>query len=147
MASAEELQNSGNDGKWFCCHEFKLDDEVGLLCPLCGYVLTEIRDVSPPFLRASGFAMKQERGERDDLEHKLIDEVGLDLVCNPCCSETPFSESNENVWGLIPDIRKKLHLHQKRAYEFLWCNIAGSLVPLDIGKVKGDFARLGVEPL
>ncbi|GAB2280534.1 SNF2 domain-containing protein CLASSY [Dionaea muscipula] len=131
-ASAEELQGSGKDGKWFCCHEFKLDDEVGLLCPLCGYVLTEIRDVSPPFLRASGFAMKQERGEKDDLEHKLIDEVGMDLVCNPCCSETPFSESNENVWGLIPDIRKKLHLHQKRAYEFLWRNIAGSLVPSEM---------------
>lgn len=129
-ASAEE--NAEKDGRWFCCHEFKLDDEVGLLCPLCGFVLTEIRDFSPPFLRPSGFAMKHERGETDDSTHKLIDEVGMDLVCNPSTSETPFSESNDNVWGLIPDIRKKLHLHQKKAYEFLWRNIAGSLIPSEM---------------
>ncbi|GAB2273112.1 SNF2 domain-containing protein CLASSY [Dionaea muscipula] len=49
-SSAEELQNSGKDETWFCWHEFKLDDEVGLLCPLCAYVMTEIRDVSPPFV-------------------------------------------------------------------------------------------------
>ncbi|GMH30547.1 hypothetical protein Nepgr_032390 [Nepenthes gracilis] len=119
-------------GGRFCQHEFKLDEEVGLLCPLCGYVLTEIRDVSPPFLQAMGWTLKHERTEKDDLEHKLIDEVGMDFVSCRACSDTLLSESNDNVWALIPDIRKKLHIHQKKAFEFLWRNIAGSLVPADM---------------
>ena len=41
----------------------------------------------------------------------------------------PRSEENDNVWALIPEIRRKLHLHQKKAFEFLWKNVAGSLTP------------------
>ncbi|KAI4385637.1 hypothetical protein MLD38_003636 [Melastoma candidum] len=44
------------------------------------------------------------------------------------------AEGNENVWSLIPELRKKLHLHQKRAFEFLWRNIAGSLEPSKMAK-------------
>ncbi|GAB4831985.1 SNF2 domain-containing protein CLASSY [Ancistrocladus abbreviatus] len=132
-SSAEELKKSFHGGGRLCHHEFKLDDEVGLLCPLCGYVLTEIRDVSPPFLQTTGGGLaKHEKTEKDDLEHKLIDEVGMDFVSPPACSETPSSESNENVWALIPDLRKKLHIHQKKAFEFLWRNIAGSLLPAEM---------------
>ncbi|GAB4827645.1 SNF2 domain-containing protein CLASSY [Ancistrocladus abbreviatus] len=130
--SAEQVPKSFGRGQ-LCHHEFKLDDEVGLLCPLCGYVLTEIRDVSPPFLQTTGGGvMKHERTRKDDLEHKLIDEVGMDFVSAPASAETLSSESNENVWALIPDLRKKLHIHQKKAFEFLWQNIAGSLLPSEM---------------
>lgn len=37
-----------NDGS--CQHVYTIDDEIGILCRLCGYVITEIRDVSPPFV-------------------------------------------------------------------------------------------------
>lgn len=33
-----------------CQHEYKIDEEIGILCRICGFVLTEIRDVSPPFV-------------------------------------------------------------------------------------------------
>ena len=33
-----------------CQHEYKLDEEIGILCRRCGYVSTEIRDVAAPFV-------------------------------------------------------------------------------------------------
>jgi DNA repair and recombination RAD54-like protein len=33
-----------------CQHEYKLDEEIGILCSRCGYVSSEIRDVSAPFV-------------------------------------------------------------------------------------------------
>jgi len=36
---------------------------------------------------------------------------------------------HDNVWKLIPQLREKLHHHQKKAFEFLWQNIGGSLEP------------------
>ncbi|XP_057523253.1 SNF2 domain-containing protein CLASSY 2-like isoform X2 [Amaranthus tricolor] len=122
-----------NDGS--CQHVYTIDDEIGVLCQLCGYVLTEIRDVTPPFMRQSGFTKKQERNdqaEKDDTEHKLLDEACADLVYNPASYDTLVSESNDIVWTLIPSIRNKLHEHQKKAFEFLWTNLAGSLIPSEM---------------
>ncbi|KNA09955.1 hypothetical protein SOVF_148780 [Spinacia oleracea] len=122
-----------NDGS--CQHVYTIDDEIGILCRLCGYVITEIRDVTPEFMRPSGFTAKHDRNdktEKDDTEHKLLDEACADLVYNPASYETLVSESNDNVWGLIPSIKKKLHDHQKKAFEFLWRNLAGSLIPSEM---------------
>lgn len=33
-----------------CQHEFKLDEEIGILCQICGFVKTEIKYVSAPFV-------------------------------------------------------------------------------------------------
>ena len=54
---------------------------------------------------------------------------GFNLFSVSAPSETPLSEENDNVWALVPDLRKKLRLHQKKAFGFLWKNIAGSMVP------------------
>ncbi|KAK9742299.1 hypothetical protein RND81_03G162500 [Saponaria officinalis] len=123
-----------------CKHVYIIDDEIGVLCRLCGYVITEIRDVSPEFMRPTGFSAKHERTEkveRDDTEHKLLDEACTGLVYNhPGFSDmnTFMSEpnDNDNVWGIIPSIRLKLHDHQKKAFEFLWRNLAGSLIPSEM---------------
>ncbi|KAH0914963.1 hypothetical protein HID58_029409 [Brassica napus] len=40
--------------------------------------------------------------------------------------EVPSPEESENVWSLIPQLKRKLHMHQKKAFEFLWRNLAGS---------------------
>lgn len=65
----------------------------------------------------------------EEPELKTDEIQGLDLFCNYAASDTPLSEENENVWALIPELKNKLHFHQKRAFEFLWQNIAGSLIP------------------
>lgn len=33
-----------------CEHDYKLDEEIGMCCRLCGHVGTEIKDVSAPFV-------------------------------------------------------------------------------------------------
>lgn len=44
--SAESLQKSSGN----CRHDFRLDEEVGVLCRICGFVSTEIKHVSAPFV-------------------------------------------------------------------------------------------------
>lgn len=44
-------------------------------------------------------------------------------------SEMLTAEESDNVWALIPHLKRKLHMHQRRAFEFLWRNLAGSVEP------------------
>ena len=53
----------------------------------------------------------------------------MDLFPTIESPEGPVSQENDNVWALIPELRVKLHAHQKKAFEFLWQNIAGSMEP------------------
>ncbi|KAJ1410655.1 SNF2-related, N-terminal domain [Sesbania bispinosa] len=41
----------------------------------------------------------------------------------------PLSIENDNVWSLIPELSKKMHDHQKKGFQFIWQNIAGSIQP------------------
>ncbi|GMI72618.1 chromatin remodeling 42, CLASSY2 [Hibiscus trionum] len=124
--SAETLRKASEN----CQHEFKSDDEVGVLCRICGFVNTEVKHVSAPIMDCkSWIAADGKTCYEGEPEHKADEEEGLNLFCNYRSIETPLSEGRDNVWALIPELRKKLHFHQKRAFEFLWLNIAGSLIP------------------
>lgn len=123
--SAESLQKSSGN----CRHDFRLDEEVGVLCRICGFVSTEIKHVSAPFLERKTWVPDSNMCNEEEPELKTDEIQGLDLFCNYAASDTPLSEENENVWALIPELKNKLHFHQKRAFEFLWQNIAGSLIP------------------
>ncbi|XVF24188.1 hypothetical protein REPUB_Repub13aG0106000 [Reevesia pubescens] len=123
--SAESLRKSSGN----CQHEFKLDEEVGVLCRICGFVSTEIKHVSAPFMEHRSWMAESKPCNEEEPEHKTEEGEGMNIFCNYTSSDTPLSDENENVWALIPELRKKLHFHQKRAFEFLWQNIAGSLIP------------------
>lgn len=41
---------SNEDGDQACKHDFKLDEQIGIICQLCNYVHTKIRDVMPQFV-------------------------------------------------------------------------------------------------
>ncbi|XWS74759.1 hypothetical protein CRYUN_Cryun01aG0025300 [Craigia yunnanensis] len=123
--STESLRKSSGN----CQHEFKLDEEIGVLCRICGFVSTEIKHVSAPFMEHKSWISDIKLCTKEEPEHKTDEVEGVDLFCNYTSSDTPLCEENENVWALIPELRKKLHFHQKRAFEFLWQNIAGSLIP------------------
>ncbi|KAF3433339.1 hypothetical protein FNV43_RR24441 [Rhamnella rubrinervis] len=112
-----------------CQHQYKVDEEIGVLCHICGFVLTEIRDVSPPFMQNTGLNADDKRLDEEDSEHRADENDEMDLQCKHNSVDEHLSEENENVWALIPEIRRKLLFHQKKAFEFLWENIAGSLIP------------------
>lgn len=41
---------SSEDGDRACKHDFKLDEQIGIICQLCNFVHTKIRDVMPKFV-------------------------------------------------------------------------------------------------
>lgn len=43
-------ENSSWIGANNCEHDYQLDEEVGMVCRLCGSVETEIKDILPPFV-------------------------------------------------------------------------------------------------
>ncbi|KAB1217668.1 SNF2 domain-containing protein CLASSY 2 [Morella rubra] len=112
-----------------CQHEYKLDEEIGILCRRCGFVSSEIRDVSAPFMQYTSWNTDDKRRNEEDPDHKPDGDEGLDILCHQVSSDIPLAEESGNVWALIPELRRKLHFHQKKAFEFLWLNMAGSLEP------------------
>ncbi|GMN41227.1 hypothetical protein TIFTF001_010435 [Ficus carica] len=120
---------SARASKASCQHDYKVDEELGVLCGICGFVLTEIKDVSPPFVQNTNWNSDDKNFNGEDLDHGPDGDAGMNFANNPESPDDPLTEGQENVWALIPEIRRKLHLHQKKAFEFLWKNIAGSLEP------------------
>ncbi|KAJ6357496.1 hypothetical protein OIU78_005363 [Salix suchowensis] len=113
----------------YCPHEFKLDEEIGILCHICGFVKTEIKYVSAPFMEHTSQTAESKPQNEEDSEPKPGEDEGLSLFSNHTSVEDVPIELSDNVWDLIPELRAKLHMHQKKAFEFLWRNVAGSLVP------------------
>ncbi|KAJ6429311.1 hypothetical protein OIU84_020860 [Salix udensis] len=126
LVSTQTTQDSDEN----CQHEFKLDEEIGILCQICGFVKTEIKYVSAPFMEHTGWTAESKPQNEEDSELKPDEDEDLSFFGNHTSGEDEsVSEVNDNVWDLIPELRPKLHMHQKKAFEFLWQNIAGSLVP------------------
>ncbi|KAG5240010.1 SNF2 domain-containing protein [Salix suchowensis] len=126
LVSTQTTQNSDEN----CQHEFKLDEEIGILCQICGFVKTEIKYVSAPFMEHTGWTAESKPQNGEDSELKPDEDEDLSFFGNHTSGEDEsVSEVNDNVWDLIPELRPKLHMHQKKAFEFLWQNIAGSLLP------------------
>ncbi|KAK3229720.1 hypothetical protein Dsin_001601 [Dipteronia sinensis] len=112
-----------------CQHEFVTDEEIGIICRLCNFVTTEIRYVTAPFVQQKGYTVDNKMENEEYSVHKPDEDESLNIFCNQDAADTPLSEENDNVWALIPEHKTKLRLHQKKAFEFLWKNVAGSLEP------------------
>ncbi|GFP86571.1 snf2 domain-containing protein classy 1 [Phtheirospermum japonicum] len=124
-------QKFSQNGENFCKHDYILDEQVGTICQLCGFVETEIKDILPQFVSSTQWTSTKEKRTEDDSDlNKTSEDTGIDQFRIPNPSTVPSIEVDEkNVWALIPDLGNKLRAHQKKAFEFLWRNIAGSLVP------------------
>lgn len=118
-----------------CRHDYRLNEQFGIICRLCGHVRSEIKDVSPAFLPGVVWTPSKETRTEDDSENNNEDvDTRLDITCRPASSDMVISDDKEreNVWALIPNLRDKLRFHQKRAFEFLWRNLAGNIVPSEM---------------
>ncbi|XP_050209974.1 SNF2 domain-containing protein CLASSY 2-like [Mercurialis annua] len=127
--STENMQNSDEN----CEHEFKLDEEIGILCHLCGFVSTEVKFVSAPFAENVGWAAERRSFTEEDSVKPTQDD-GLNIFDKfvSVGEDVSLPEDNNTAWALIPDLRMKLHVHQKKAFEFLWKNVAGSIIPAEM---------------
>ncbi|KAL3653440.1 SNF2 domain-containing protein [Castilleja foliolosa] len=116
-----------------CEHDYLLDEQVGTVCRLCGFVETEIKDILPPFTETSySVPTKDPNPEEPETVQKNTEHQEFEqfIIPNPCTAPSNIVEGQKgNVWALIPELKDKLRTHQKKAFEFLWRNIAGSLNP------------------
>ncbi|KAJ0764505.1 putative DNA helicase chromatin remodeling SNF2 family [Helianthus annuus] len=122
-----------------CLHDYRLNEQFGIICRLCGHVRSEIKDVSPSFLPGVVWTPSKETRAEDNPEDDVQDvDTRLDIACRPASSDMHISDKkeDENVWALIPNLRDKLRFHQKRAFEFLWRNLAGDIVPSEMEAAK-----------
>ena len=72
---------------------------------------------------------KQCSGEQSEKPEADEDDGDLQLFSTQASTDELIPEENSNVWALIPQLRPKMHVHQRKAFEFLWQNIAGSMEP------------------
>lgn len=124
---------SSEDGDQSCKHDFKLDEQIGIICQLCNFVHTEMRYILPQFLMSDGWNTSREP----------FDKQGFNMLGQFCLDPCSFGDAItnldlaslggvDNVWALIPELKLRLYAHQKKAFEFIWKNIAGSIKPKDM---------------
>ncbi|BAT84548.1 hypothetical protein LR48_Vigan03g150700 [Vigna angularis] len=112
-----------------CKHDTIFDEQIGIYCRWCGWIETEIKYITPPFVdseRYGGRMVSSSEGKTSVLEGGLFDESGDD-------SEAIWSQNEGTVWDLIPDIKQSLYPHQQEGFEFIWKNLEGSI---DLAKLK-----------
>ncbi|GMI90709.1 hypothetical protein HRI_002740200 [Hibiscus trionum] len=106
-------------------HYVVLDDEVGMKCKFCSFLLLDIKDISPPFMTDP--CGKYERQFFGTVDPSVFD----GLQHEDSNSDIPGSDHSANiqgtVWEIIPDLKSKLYPHQQEGFEFLWNNIAGGI--------------------
>ncbi|XP_062188727.1 SNF2 domain-containing protein CLASSY 1-like [Phragmites australis] len=104
-----------------CHHDCILDEQLGLTCRLCNVVCIEAKHIFPPMFTGKDY----ERPERSNFcqDDHVLHSSFLE-ICAPEFSE--FMGSG-NVWTSITDLEPKLLAHQRKAFEFIWKNLAGSL--------------------
>ncbi|KAK8960523.1 hypothetical protein KSP40_PGU014173 [Platanthera guangdongensis] len=124
---------SSEDGNQSCSHDFKLDEQIGIICHLCNFVHTDIRDVLPPFMMSEKWSTNREKYGKQ--EFNIMKSYCLD----PCSFGDAITHldlallgGDDDVWHLIPELKSRLYTHQKKAFEFIWKNIAGSFKPKDM---------------
>nr|KYP44957.1 DNA repair and recombination protein RAD54 [Cajanus cajan] len=124
---AETMEESNNT----CQHDYRLDEEIGIYCYKCGFVKTEIKHVTQPFMEVQHPVRHQEEKQCSgkESESKSDKDDDFHLFSTHASSDELVYMEHDNVWKLIPELSEKMHVHQKKAFEFLWQNIGGSMKP------------------
>ncbi|KAK7281099.1 hypothetical protein RIF29_08793 [Crotalaria pallida] len=125
-----ETEENSTDMYRGCPHDFREDDAIGLYCRFCGYVKIDIKDMMPPFRKRAYVRYAEEKQSNGEGSERRVDEDVEDL--NFFSRDVPRDEQifvENEIWSLIPELRHRMHFHQKKAFEFLWRNIAGSMEP------------------
>ncbi|KAG2639240.1 hypothetical protein PVAP13_2NG613900 [Panicum virgatum] len=119
-ATHETDTDLGKRGE-LCHHDCILDEQLGLTCRLCNVVCTEAKDIFPPMFTGKDH---ERPGRSEFCQHDHVLDPSFLEICAP---EFSKFKGSGNVWASITDLEPKLHAHQRKAFEFIWKNLAGSL--------------------
>ncbi|WVZ08262.1 hypothetical protein V8G54_021608 [Vigna mungo] len=105
-----------------CKHDTIFNEEIGIYCRWCGWIETEIKYITPPFIDSEryGTRVSSGGGNTSRLDGVIFSECGED-------SEAVRSHNHGTVWDLTPGIKESLFPHQQEGFEFIWKNLAGSI--------------------
>ncbi|KAK7395559.1 hypothetical protein VNO78_16121 [Psophocarpus tetragonolobus] len=120
----ENEENSASQ----CKHKTIFKEDIGIYCIWCGWIETEIKYITEPFVDAERSARGVSLGGGKNLQFDgaMFNESGGD-------SEAVWSHNDGTVWDLIPDTKETLYPHQQEGFEFIWENLAGTT---DLAKLK-----------
>ncbi|XP_031390089.1 SNF2 domain-containing protein CLASSY 3-like [Punica granatum] len=106
-------------------HVLILDEQIGQRCRYCSHIAVEIDGYYAPF---DNFPSEtQHRGYYRDKDAATLD--SLQFQAPKDCSADYFGPTGSGtVWDLIPGTRNQLYPHQKEGFEFMWRNLAGSII-------------------
>ncbi|XP_058745807.1 SNF2 domain-containing protein CLASSY 4 [Vicia villosa] len=126
------IGNLGANGKMaspysLCEHDSFLDEEIGVYCKLCGFVFTDIKDVSPPVVDR----FPNGSGKRSSFDNSVnvspLDGSQFNVSDGGDSEANHFSHVKGTVWDLIPGVKQTLYPHQQEGFEFIWKNLAGNI--------------------
>ncbi|CAN7065097.1 unnamed protein product [Brassica rapa subsp. trilocularis] len=127
-----EKEISADDSPGAACrqgnHELCLDLEIGLKCIHCCFVLREIRglDVSEWGERNTSGRRKIDRSEEEENSNFI---GNLEFEANSNNNLKEGSESTQGtVWDKIPGVKSQMYPHQQEGFEFIWRNLAGTIM-------------------
>ncbi|TKY66266.1 SNF2 domain-containing protein CLASSY 4 [Spatholobus suberectus] len=114
-----------------CKHDTIFNEEIGIYCRWCGWVATEIKYITPPFVSTvdserSGRRVSSGVVDTSQFDGAVFNDSGDD-------SQAVWYHNEGSVWDLIPDIKQSLYPHQQEGFEFIWTNLAGTT---DLAKLK-----------
>ncbi|RDX88872.1 SNF2 domain-containing protein CLASSY 3, partial [Mucuna pruriens] len=107
-----------------CKHDTIFNEEIGIYCRWCGWVATEIKYITPPFVSTMDSERSGRRVSSGGWDTSQFDGALFNDSCDD--SEAVWSHNEGTVWDLIPDIKQTLYPHQQEGFEFVWTNLAGT---------------------
>ncbi|KAH1219705.1 SNF2 domain-containing protein CLASSY 3 [Glycine max] len=127
IGTNEARENEENSASQ-CKHDTIFNEEIGIYCRWCGWIATEIKYITPPFVDSERCCRRVSSGggNTSQFDGDLFNDPGDD-------SEAVWSHNEGTVWDLIPDIKQSLYPHQQEGFEFIWTNLAGTT---DLAKLK-----------
>ncbi|XP_058741322.1 SNF2 domain-containing protein CLASSY 4-like [Vicia villosa] len=108
-----------------CEHDIYLDEEIGVYCRRCGWVVTDIKDVSPQVVDKFPYEGSGQRASFGDANVSHFHDSHFNVSEHD--SETNFSYDERTVWDLIPDVKQTLYSHQQEGFEFIWNKLVGNI--------------------
>ncbi|KAK1305296.1 DNA repair and recombination protein RAD54 [Acorus calamus] len=106
-------------------HHFILDEEIGIVCSFCSFVKQKIRYILPSFaMRPQLYSGQTAAPKEKDLPS--LEEFGFAMIDE--CVGGSSSMSKGTVWDVIPGIKETMFPHQQEGLEFIWKNLAGSIL-------------------
>ncbi|CAH8308235.1 unnamed protein product [Eruca vesicaria subsp. sativa] len=128
-----EIEKEIDDSPAAACrkgnHDLCLDLEIGMKCIHCSVVVREIRglDISEWGERNTSGRRKTDRSEEEGNSNNIIGNLEFEANGKNSLKEGCVSTEG-TVWDKIPGVKSQMYPHQQEGFEFIWRNLAGTIM-------------------